>query len=85
MSKLLCAGLIGLGLVIASLVVGAQESASENDLWVHPRGETYDSERHYRDETGELYYKAENDIERALGDVVVDGVGSPRISGTCCV
>ena len=58
MSKLLCAGLIAVGLVIGSLVVGAQESTSENDLWVHPRGETYDPERHYRDEAGELYYKA---------------------------
>jgi hypothetical protein len=80
MLKSLCAGLIGFSLVIGSLIVGAQENASENDLWVHPRGETYDPERHYRDGTGELYYKAENDIERALGDVIVDGVGSPRIS-----
>ena len=50
------------------------------DLWIHPRGETYDPEKHYRDAGGELYYLAENDIHAGLGRIVIRGGSEPSVT-----
>ncbi len=54
----LLAGMLA-GLIAIPLPVAA---AAARDLWIHPRGEAYDPERHYRAADGELYYVAENDL-----------------------
>ncbi len=54
-SQLLCAVLIGT-LVVPGFVL------ARSDLWVHPRDETFESARHYRDADGNLYYPEENDL-----------------------
>ena len=54
--------------------------SSARDAWVHPRNEPFDSEKHYRDGTGEIYYRAENDIETSLGRIVVKGGDRPVIT-----
>ena len=41
------------------------------DLWIHPRGASYDPKLHYRDTTGELYFHAENEIRGSLSDLRV--------------
>jgi hypothetical protein len=46
------------------------------DLWVHPRNESFDASRHYRDATGELFFHAENDIARGFGPITVAGEGA---------
>jgi hypothetical protein len=43
-------------------------TATPRDLWIHPRGATYDPKLHYRDAKGELYFHAENDIRGSLED-----------------
>ncbi len=71
----------GLSLLFAFVaVVSGGHGAESRDLWVHPRGDAYDAKRHYRDASGELYYKAENDLLEALGDVAVERVDRPLIS-----
>ncbi len=72
----------GLALAVASLPLlsgGLSEGEAPRDLWIHPRGETFDSARHYRAPDGELFFKAENDI-RAIGDLVVDPTDRSRIT-----
>lgn len=54
-------------------------AAAKRDLWVHPRGDRYDPEIHYKDSEGELYYHAENDIARGLGKIVVRGDGAQTV------
>ncbi|UCE87639.1 MAG: hypothetical protein JSU66_08005, partial [Deltaproteobacteria bacterium] len=60
------------------VAVAAGAWAADFDLWIHPRNETYDPKIHYRDATGELYYHAENDIQAAMDNVVVNG-GERRV------
>jgi hypothetical protein len=64
--------------LLAMLSLGA--AAERGDLWIHPRGETYDPETHYRDSQGELYYKAENDIHAGLGRIVIRGGSDPSVT-----
>lgn len=54
-------------------------ASGPKDLWVHPRGDTYDAAKHYRDDTGELYYLEENDIEDALGRIELGVVSAPWV------
>jgi len=69
-----------LTLVLAGLaLVAAGEQRPPDDLWIHPRGERYDPQRHYRDAAGELFYHAENDIQAGLGEVVVRGGPEPSV------
>ena len=49
-------------LILAGLTVAASGERAPRDLWIHPRNDAYDPARHYKDVSGELYYKAENDI-----------------------
>ena len=69
-----------LSIAAAAVVAGGQQGNSVRDPWVHPRGEKYDPERHYKDAAGEIYYKAENDIAQSLGDIVVRGGAEPSIT-----
>lgn len=46
--------------------------ATPRDLWIHPRGESYQPELHYKAPDGELYYHAENDIRGSLSDFKVE-------------
>ena len=62
---------IALGMV-CSLAAGAVLAEVPADLWIHPRGETYQPKIHYKAPTGELFYHAENDIEGSLDDFKVD-------------
>jgi hypothetical protein len=68
------------GLSAAAVFAVDELAAYTRDLWVHPRNETYDPAKHYRAADGELYYKAENDITDALGDISLDRAGRPLIS-----
>lgn len=67
-------------LACLALVATGEKRDPARDLWIHPRGDAYDPERHYRDLAGELYYHAENDIARGLGTVAVHGGSSPRVT-----
>ena len=51
-------------LVTAVAVAGAQVGGAAFDRWIHPRGQAFDPARHYKDANGEVYYQAENDIEK---------------------
>lgn len=53
------------------VMLAAIGAASAKDLWIHPRGATFDPDLHYRDSAGNLYFKAENDIDNALGYIEV--------------
>ena len=46
--------------LVAALIVPAPVLSA--DIWIHPRGETFDPARHYRDPDGNLFYREENDI-----------------------
>ena len=77
-------GLFAVFLVVTGVTVVAsgaldEGDGSRRDLWIHPRNETYDPNRHYRDESLELYYAPENDIGRELGAIVVQGGAQPLI------
>lgn len=69
-----------LGLAVGIAGMTAVGFADTKDLWIHPRGESFDAKRHYVAPGGELYYKAENDIEDALGDISVERIASPLIT-----
>jgi hypothetical protein len=64
--------------LLAMLSLGA--AAERGDLWIHPRGESYDPAEHYLDSQGELYYKAENDIHAGLGRIVIRGGSDPSLT-----
>jgi hypothetical protein len=64
------AGAIGVPLPLA-------ESAAR-DLWIHPRGESFDAARHYRAADGELYYLEENDLG-LVGPVHIEAGENPRL------
>ena len=66
------------GALLAAPTAAAM-AETKRDLWVHPRGDNYDPEVHYKDDGGELYYHAENDIARGLGKVVVRGDGAQTV------
>jgi hypothetical protein len=66
-------------------VAGVVGVALGRDLWVHPRGDVFDPAVHYRDPSdpdGEIYYKAENDIGKALGDITIGRRGRPLVTMT---
>jgi len=71
---------IGLGVALAAAIAIEELEAYTRDLWVHPREDTYDPARHYKDAAGELFYKHEREIVDALGDISVDRAGRPLIS-----
>ena len=50
------------------------------DRWVHPRGEAFDADRHYKDSDGELFYHEENDIAQGIGSIVVHGGSEARVT-----
>jgi hypothetical protein len=66
-----------LGAWAAALLTGllSAQAGPPADLWVHPRNETYDRARHYKDDAGELYYHRENDLGVALGVVTIERAG----------
>ena len=59
-------------LATALLTLATIGVAWSRDLWIHPRGEAFNPDLHYRDASGQLYYKAENDISNALGYIEVE-------------
>jgi uncharacterized membrane protein YgcG len=67
-------------LACLALVATGEKRDPAPDLWIHPRGDAYDPQRHYKDLAGELYYHAENDIARGLGTVSVHGGSPPRVT-----
>ena len=78
-----------LGLAALAIGAGAVEgpSSGDEDLWIHPRNDAYDPSRHYKDPSGELFYKEENDIAQTgpevaqgLGAVVIQGGAEPRVT-----
>jgi len=70
-----CGVLLATGVVVLAFGLLRGDAHAELDLWIHPRGESYDPARHYRDAEGELYYRPENDLGRALGVVTIESVG----------
>ena len=44
------------GLVSLLALVAPFGMLPASDAWVHPRNETFDAEKHYKAETGEIYY-----------------------------
>ncbi len=78
-SKKMRGWLLGAGFGSAVLVAAVAQGVT-GDLWVHPRGETFDADVHYRGPDGALYYHAENDITGSLGEILVDGVGGREVS-----
>ena len=65
---------------LIGVAAGSREGGPLRDLWIHPRGDSYDPQRHYRAPGGELYYSAENDIASGVDSIVVHGGSKPRIS-----
>jgi hypothetical protein len=78
--KLLRMAGLTIGLAVAAVIAVEELEAYSRDLWVHPRTETFDPERHYKGPSGEIYYKHERQLTEALGDISVDRVGRPLIS-----
>ncbi len=56
-----------------ALLIAVAPLALGFDRWIHPRGEEFDPERHYKSPVGELYYHFENDLTSAIGEIVVAG------------
>jgi hypothetical protein len=71
---------VTLGVALAAAIAIEELEAYTRDLWVHPREDTYDPARHYKDAAGELFYKHEREIVDALGDISVERAGRPLIS-----
>lgn len=74
---------IALGTVCCFAAVAVVAQAVDplpRDLWVHPRGDTYQPKIHYKDPTGEFFYHAENDIEGTLDDFAVEQRHPLRLS-----
>ena len=69
-----------IGLILLLSAPPRSESATGFDPWVHPRGESYDAKRHYRDAQGDLYFHAENDLHQGLGQVIVGGADRRYVS-----
>ena len=61
-------------------VATGQGAALLRDLWIHPRGESFDPAKHYKAPDGEIYFQAENDLGRGLEAIVVHGGSSPRVT-----
>lgn len=61
-----------IGLLVVQLVTplpAQARSRAVRDRWVHPRGEAFDPERHYRDQSGEVYYVEERGIGAGEGSL----------------
>ncbi len=63
-----------------ALVASGKGAALLRDLWIHPRGETFDPAVHYKAPDGELFYKAENDLGMGLDAIVVHGGSAPQVT-----
>ena len=72
---------VALGLSSAS-VMGVMGVAFAKDLWVHPRSEPFNPNVHYQAQDGEIFYKAENDLGRALGDITLERGDRPLVTLT---
>src|SRR5215510_1265582 len=72
---------VALGLSSAS-VMGVMGVAFAKDLWVHPRSEPFNPNIHYQAQDGEVFYKAENDLGRALGDITLERGDRPLVTLT---
>ncbi len=59
-----------LGLTVLALVATGT-TALIRDLWIHPRGEAFDPELHYKAPNGEIFFHAENDISQGMGRIIV--------------
>jgi hypothetical protein len=70
----------GIGLVMA--LAGLVGAAVAKDLWVHPRGEVFNPAIHYRAADGEVFYKQENDLGRAIGDIRLQRGAQPLVTLT---
>jgi len=65
--------LASLSISVFALVATGEGAAIVRDLWIHPRGETFDPAKHYKAPDGEIYFHAENDLGRGLDAIVVHG------------
>ena len=88
--RLLAIYVVALGGIVASTLIAdshdgfAGTKGTPRDLWIHPRVETYDPERHYQDDSGELYYEETSlaaeftgpiEVSRSLATGDIDGDG----------
>jgi hypothetical protein len=80
-SRMLTALGVALGLSGASMM-GVMGVAFAKDLWVHPRNEPFNENVHYQAQDGEIFYKAENDLGRALGDITLERGDRPLVTLT---
>jgi len=64
--------------VIAALSLVS--AAFARDLWIHPRDENFQADVHYRAPDGEIYYRAENDLGKAIGDITLERGDRPSLT-----
>jgi len=64
--------------VIAALSLVS--AAFARDLWIHPRDENFQADIHYRAPDGEIYYRAENDLGKAIGDITLERGARPSLT-----
>ncbi len=65
---------------VFALVASGKGAALLRDLWIHPRGEVYDPKLHDKAPTGELFFRAENDLGKGLEAIAVHGGSEPRVT-----
>jgi len=78
--KPLLVSIASLAVAAFALVAAGHGAELLRDLWIHPRGETFDPARHYKAPDGEIFFHAENDLGRGLEAIVVHGGREPRVS-----
>jgi hypothetical protein len=74
--------LTALGVALGLSSAGVMGVAFAKDLWVHPRNEPFNENVHYKAQDGEVFYKAENDLGRALGDITLERGDRPLVTLT---
>jgi len=70
------------GVCLGISSAGVMSIAYAKDLWIHPRNEPFNEDVHYRAQDGEVFYKAENDLGRALGDISLVRGDRPLVTVT---
>jgi hypothetical protein len=55
-------------------------AAFARDLWIHPRDEQFQADIHYRAPDGEIYYRAENELGKAIGDITLERGDRPSLT-----
>jgi len=70
------------GVCLGLSSAGVMSIAYAKDLWIHPRNEPFNDSVHYQAQDGEVFYKAENDLGRALGDISLVRGDRPLVTVT---